>query len=93
MTPGQRRDVGASSAGERPACGYGGARCKGGVSSSKALARNRRTCRPDSDGQSKSVKLASWSQEGGPQAADTARGKVPMRGIGADRSVVMKRAL
>jgi hypothetical protein len=49
--PGQRRAFqGAPSAGERPACGLGGARCIGGVSSSQALVRNRRTCRPDSDG-------------------------------------------
>ena len=48
--PGQRRAFrGASSAGERPACGLGGARCIGGVSSSQALVWNRRTCRPDSD--------------------------------------------
>jgi len=31
QAPGQRRAVGAPSAGERPACGPGGARCKGGV--------------------------------------------------------------
>jgi hypothetical protein len=30
---------------ERPACGPGGVRCIGGVSSSQALAWNRRTCR------------------------------------------------
>jgi hypothetical protein len=42
---------GVPSAGERPACGPGGARCKGGVSSSQALAWNRRTCRLDTDGQ------------------------------------------
>ena len=43
------RPSGVPSAGERPACGPGGARCIGGVSSSQALAWNRRTCRPDSD--------------------------------------------
>jgi hypothetical protein len=48
-TKARRRGV--PSAGERPACGPGGARCKGGVSSSQALARNRRTCRLDTDGQ------------------------------------------
>src|SRR5271155_6213760 len=36
---------GVPSAGEPPVCGPGGARCKGGVSSSQALAWNRRTCR------------------------------------------------
>jgi hypothetical protein len=59
---------------KRPACGPGGARCIGGVSSSQALAWNRRTRRPDSGGQSKGVRLAPWSQEGGPQASNTARG-------------------
>ena len=51
-TPGTkaRRD-GVPSARGRPACCPGGARCRGGVSSSQALARNRRTCRPDSGGQ------------------------------------------
>jgi len=31
QAPGQRRAPGAPSAGERPACGLGDARCKGGV--------------------------------------------------------------
>ena len=55
--PGQRRarQSGVPSAGERPACGLGGARCKGGVSSSQALAWNRRTCRLDTDGQGRWV--------------------------------------
>jgi len=39
------------SAGELPACGLSGVRCKGGVSSSQALAWNRRTCRLDTNGQ------------------------------------------
>ena len=43
------RPGGGSSARERPACGLGGARCIGGVSSLQALAWNRRTCRPDTD--------------------------------------------
>ena len=67
------------SVGERPVCGPGGARCIGGVSSSQALAWNRRTCRPDRDGR------RSWPREGEPQAANTASGRVPMRGTGADR--------
>ena len=49
QAPEQRRAAGAPSAGERPACGPGDARCKGGVSSSRALAWNRRTCRLDTD--------------------------------------------
>jgi hypothetical protein len=50
QAPGQGRAVGVPSAGERPACGPGDARCKGGVSSSRALAWNRRTCRLGTDG-------------------------------------------
>jgi hypothetical protein len=45
QAPGHGRAVGAPSAGGWPACRPGGARCKGGVSSSQALAWNRRTCR------------------------------------------------
>ena len=93
IASGQRRASGMSSAGERPACGPGDARCKGGVSSSQALAGNRRTCRLDTDGQSKWVKLAPWSQEGGPRPAETGRGRVPMRGTGADRLVLVTKAL
>jgi hypothetical protein len=45
VSPGTKaRLVGVSSAKERPACGLGGARCKGGVSSSQALAWNKGTC-------------------------------------------------
>ena len=33
------------------------------------------------------------SREGGPQAAETASGRVPMRGTGADRLVVAMKAL
>ena len=87
------RPRGVPSARERPACGPGGARCIGGVSSSQALARNRRTRRPDSYGQSKGARLAPWLREGGPQASNTARGRVPMRGTGADRPVVAMKAL
>jgi hypothetical protein len=32
-------------------------------------------------------------REGGPQAAETARGRVPLRGTGADRLVIAMRAL
>ena len=85
---GQRRALrGGPVAGELPVCGPGGVRCIGGVSSSQALAWNRRTCRLDSDGQ------LCWSREGEPQAADTVSGRVPMRGTGADRLVVAMRAL
>ena len=48
--PGTKARCGGSSVGELPVCGPGGARCIGGVSSSQALAWNRRTCRPDRDG-------------------------------------------
>jgi hypothetical protein len=90
--PGQRRAFrGASSAGERPACGPGGARCIGGVSSSQALVWNRRTCRPDSDDR-KCVRFAPRSREGGPQAVMAVSGRVPMRGTGADRFVVAMKA-
>lgn len=44
------RPMGMSGAGELPARGPGGVRCKGGVSSSQALARNRRICRLDTFG-------------------------------------------
>ena len=71
----------------------GGARCIGGVSSSQALARNRRTCRLDTDDQSKWARSAPWSQEGDPRPADTGRGRVPMRGTGAGRLVVVTKVL
>jgi hypothetical protein len=90
--PGQRRAFrGVPSAGERPACGPGGARCIGGVSSSQALVWNRRTCRPDSAGR-EWVILACRSREGGPQAVNAVSGRVPMRGTGADRFVVAMKA-
>src|SRR6266516_1543835 len=73
----------------RTACCPGGARCRGGVSSSRALAWNRRTCRPGNDGQGKFP----WPREGGPQAVDTASGRVPRRGTGAGRPVVVVKVL
>ena len=85
--PGTKARCGGPSVGELPVCGPGGARCIGGVSSSQALAWNRRTCRPDRDGR------GFWPREGEPQAADTASARVPMRGTGADRPVVAVRAL
>ncbi len=94
VDPGQRHALrGEPSARERPVCGPGGVRCIGGVNSSQALAWNRRTCRSDSDGQSKRARLARWSREGEPQAAITASGRVPMRGTGADRLVVAMKVL
>ena len=85
--PGTKARLGGPSVGELPVCGPGGARCIGGVSSLQALAWNRRTCRPDGDGR------CFWPREGEPQAANTASGRVPMRGTGADRPVVAVRAL
>ena len=65
LVPGTKaRLMGVPSAGERPACGPGGARCKGGVSSSQALAWNRRTCRPDTGGQPEWPNLACWPRRG-----------------------------
>jgi len=77
---------------ELPACGLGGVRCIGGVSSSQALAWNRRTCRLGTVGQSKWVMSAPWPRKGGPQAATTARGRVP-RGTGAERPAVVMKVL
>jgi hypothetical protein len=91
--PGQRAALGIPSAWGRPACSPGGVRCIGGVSSSQALAWNRRSCRLDTDGQHKWVKVAPWLREGGPRPAETGRGRVPMRGTVADRSVVVMKAL
>ena len=48
--PGTKARCGGPSVGELSVCGPGGARCIGGVSSSQALAWNRRTCRCDRDG-------------------------------------------
>ena len=84
---GTKARLGGSSVGELCVCGPGGVRCMGGVSSSRALAWNRRTCRPGRDG------LGFWRREGEPQAASAAGGRVPMRGTGADRPVVAVRAL
>ena len=53
----------------------GGARHEGGASLVRALVRNWRTCRPDAKGEA--------------QAAGTVRARVPMRGTGADRLVVV----
>ena len=65
-TLGQRRALDVSSAGELPVCGPSGARCIGGVSSSQALAWNRRTCRLGMAGQSNGWGLPPGRQEGEP---------------------------
>lgn len=85
--------AGVPSARELPVCGSGGARCIGGVSSSWALAWKWRTCRLDTDDRHEGVKVALRSREGGPQAVDTARGRVPMRGTGAERPVIVMKVL
>ena len=54
----------ASGVRELPACGPGGVRCIGGVSSLQALGWNRRTCRLDTNDQLKWVNVAHWSQRG-----------------------------
>ena len=47
LTPGTKvHPSGAPSARRRPVCCPGGVRCRGGVNSSRALARNRRSCAP-----------------------------------------------
>jgi len=93
VTPGIRALLyGAAGARERPACGPGGARCKGGVSSSQALVGNKRSCRLETDDQSKWVTFAPWAREGGPRPAETGRGRVP-RGTAADRLVLAMKAL
>src|ERR1039458_5101450 len=82
------------SAGELPACGPSGVRCKGGVSSSQALAWNRRTCRLDTNGQfQRTMCCPDVRSEGEPQVSSTTRGRVPMRDTGADRLIVAMRAL
>jgi hypothetical protein len=63
-----------------------GVRHGGGASLARALARNVGTCRPDTV----AARLG-WWREGEPQADKTARGRVPMRGTGADRLVVATR--
>ncbi len=91
--PGTKARICVPSAKGRPACCLGGARCRGGVSSSRALAWNRRTCRPDSGGLVSGAMVPVGPREGGPQAAHTASGRVPRRGTGAGRLVVARKVL
>ena len=63
-TPGQGHGWSMPGVRKRPACGPDGVRCKGGVSSSQALAWNRRTCRPDTGGQPEWPNLACWPRRG-----------------------------
>jgi hypothetical protein len=64
LAPRQRRTLCAPLARERPACGPGGARCRGDVISLQVLAWNRRTCRLDTDDQMHEVMLPRWSSRG-----------------------------
>jgi len=64
-------------------------RHRGGASSVWALARNVGTPRRDDAG--RRVDVGRWKGE--PQAAETARGRVLMRGRGTDRLVVAVKAL
>ena len=89
--PGQGRDPAPVVRG-LPACRPDGARCIGGVSSSQALVWNGRTLSPPDGNRSKWVSTAPRWREGDPQAARTARGRVP-GGTGAGRPVVAMKAL
>ena len=70
----------------------GGVRHEGGASSAQAPVRNVGTPRRDGDREG-AVVLRSVGVKGDPQAAETARGRVPMRGRGADRLVVVVKLL
>ena len=76
-----------------PACCPGGARCRGGVSSSLALGWNRRTSRLDTVMVVQMGQEPPGRQEGGPQAANAVSGRVPTRGTGTGRPVVVMKAL
>jgi retron-type reverse transcriptase len=64
---------------ERPACGPGGARCIGGVSSSQALARKWRTCRLGTVGQSKWVMSGPLAARGRTPSGDYREGQSTAR--------------
>ena len=76
-----------SSARERPACGPGGVRCIGGVSSLQALAWNRRTCRLGTVGQSKWGDVGLPGREREDPKRQTPQGAEYRRGTGAGRPV------
>ena len=59
-----RAQAGVSGARELPGRGPGGVRCRGGVSSLQALARNRRICRLDTNDRLHGVLSAPWSSRG-----------------------------
>lgn len=80
-----RRNQGETRALGQPADCPDGVLHVGGASLTWALARNVRTCRPDT-----AAGLRGRRREGELQAANIARGRVPMRGTGADRLVVRK---
>jgi len=63
----------------KPVYWVGGLRHTGGVNWHWAVVRNVGTCRPDVKGK--------------PQAENPTRGKVPMRGTGADQLVVVMKLL
>ena len=73
----------------RSACCPGGVRCIGGASSSRALAWNRRTCRLECGVRRRTGRVS----KGDPHAAVAGCGRVPTRGTGADRPVVVTKAL
>jgi hypothetical protein len=79
--------MGGSGAKELPARGLGGVRCRGGVSSLQALARNRRICRLDTFGSVLSAPRPSRGRSPGIWV------RVPMRGTEADPLVVAMKAL
>jgi len=87
------RLIGVLSVREQPVRCPDGARCIGGVSSLQALTRNRRTSRLDTVPAVQLGEKPPGRQEGGPQTAETASGRVPTRDTGADRLVVAMKAL
>ena len=85
-SPGQGAPAPRAGARGRPACCLGGVRCIGGVSSSQALAWNRRTCRPDTDSAVHLGLCTLGGQEGEPRAADIVRGRIPRPDRGTRRA-------
>ena len=81
--PGREADPGLAEG--VPVYCLGGVRHEGGVSPVQALVWNVRTCRLVMRPERLFVRFV----EGGPQAAGTVRGRVPVRGTGTDRLVVV----